>query len=149
MSWSGWAAGAIAVAVGAGLTGLGVRDVRTGTVPVAPARALTAVAVGGLAVVGAAATRWGRLGEAVLGALLVAGIQGAAYGIQRRAGRAGMGRADVRLSLPFGWTLGWFGLAFLVSGLVVATAGRRRSVPFVPFLAAGYWFGLLWVVVRA
>ena len=151
-----WAAAGIGVVVAAGLTRLAVGDVRTGRVPVRWSQALTAVAVGGLGLVGVADRAWGPLAQAVLGAALVTGIQLVPYGLQARSGRAAIGRADVRLGVPFGATLGWFGIGFtvvgfalaLVGGLVTAAVTRRRRLPFVPFLAGGHAVALLWALLR-
>ncbi len=75
----------------------------------------------------------------------------------RRAEGAWIGRADVRLGVPFAWTLGWFGLGFavvgfalaLLLGLMVGAVTRRTRIPFVPFLTVGLITGLLWALARA
>ncbi len=151
-----WAGAAIGVITAAGLSGLAVRDARTGRVPVRWSRALTAVAVGGLAVIGMAGRDWGALTGALAGAVLVTGIQLVPYGLQARTGRAAIGRADVRLGVPFGASLGWFGVGFTVvgfalalpGGLVASAAVRRRRLPFVPFLAGGHAVALVWALSR-
>lgn len=151
-----WAGAGIGVVTAAGLIVLAVRDVRTGRVPVRWSQGVTAAAIGGLAVVGVAGREWGALAGALAGAALVTGIQLVPYGLQARTGRAAIGRADVRLGVPFGASLGWFGVGFtvvgfalaLVSGLAASTALRRRRLPFVPFLAGGHVVALVWALVR-
>jgi len=146
----------IGVVTAAGLIVLGVRDARTERVPVRWSRALTAVAVGALLVVGAAGRQWGALAGAAAGAVLVTGIQLVPYRLQARSGTAAIGRADVRLGVPFGATLGWFGLGFtvvgfalaLLAGLAASAALRRRRLPFVPFLAGGHAVALVWAIAR-
>lgn len=151
-----WAGGVIGVVTSAGLIILAVRDARTERVPVRWARAVTAVAVGGLAVGGVLGREWGALAGAGAGASLVTGIQLVPYGLHARSGQEAIGRADVRLGVPFGATLGWFGLGFtvvgfalaLVAGLVASAALRRRRLPFVPFLAGGHAAALVWALWR-
>lgn len=153
---SDWAGAAVGVVTAVGLIVLGVGDARTERVPVRWSRALTAVAVAGLAVAGVAGREWGALAEAAAGAALVTGIQLVPYGVQARSGKAAIGRADVRLGVPFGASLGWFGLGFtvvgfalaLVGGLVATAALRRRRLPFVPFLAGGHAAALAWALAR-
>lgn len=75
-------------------------------------------------------------------------------------GSRGFGLGDAKLALSIGALLGWLGwtalvagllLAFLTSGLVAAVllasrrVGRRDSLPFGPFLAAGTLGALAWV----
>jgi leader peptidase (prepilin peptidase)/N-methyltransferase len=75
-------------------------------------------------------------------------------------GARGFGLGDAKMALGVGALLGWLGwtavvagllLAFLGSGLVAAgllvarRAGRRDTLPFGPFLAAGTLAGLAWV----
>ena len=147
----------VAVAFGLGLSVLALDDGRRGKVPVRPAQYLSALTVIGLGLVGVASSSWGRLTEAALGAALVTVIQLVPYRLQARSDRGWIGRADVRLGIPFGWTLGWFGLGFtvvgflaaLASGLMAALASRRPTIPFVPFLSFGFWLALLWAGVRA
>ena len=85
---------------------------------------------------------------------MVFAIQLVPYRLQHRS-RDQIGRADLRLSIPFGWTLGFHGLGFvfvgfavaLLTGLLVSTLTRRRRIPFVPFLTVGLAVGVLWAVV--
>ena len=150
-----WAAPVIAVAVGVGMVMLAVGDARTAKVPVRPARALSALAVVGLGVVGLVDQAWLPLAQAAAGAALVTAIQLVPYLGQSRSDKSWIGRADVRLGIPFGWTLGWFGIGFtvvgfltaLLSGLVVSVATRRRRIPFIPFLSLGFWVGLIWAAL--
>lgn len=152
-----WAGAAIGVVTAVGLIGLAVRDGRTERVPVRWSRAVTAVAVGGLVVAGVVGREWGALAGASAGAVLVTGIQLVPYARQARTGRDAIGRADVRLGVPFGATLGWFGLGFtvvgfalaLVGGLVASAVLRRRRLPFVPFLAGGHAVALAWALWRS
>ncbi|MEM9130832.1 MAG: hypothetical protein AAF962_03990 [Actinomycetota bacterium] len=138
------------VAVGFGY--LAVDDARTQQVVVSHARAVTAVALVGLGAVGLASTDWPALLTATLGAGLVVAIQLVPYLIQRRRGEDMIGRADVRLALPFGWTLGYHGFGFVLVGFATALLGglaysillRRRRIPFVPFLTMGLVIGLAW-----
>jgi leader peptidase (prepilin peptidase) / N-methyltransferase len=72
----------------------------------------------------------------------------------------GMGYGDVRLSFILGLSLGWLGGEYVFGGLffgflygaivgigviaVEGRAGRKRAVPFGPFLAAGTLTWILW-----
>lgn len=155
------AAFAVAALVGIGFLVAAAEDARTGHVAVRTGRTTTAVAVVGLTAVGLVATAWAQLVQALLGAALVTGIQAIPYLLQpgRGSGRSGewIGRADVRFGVPFGWTLGFFGLGFalvgfavaLVAGLVASAIRRRRRIPFLPYLALGLWSGLAWALARA
>lgn len=145
-------AGAISVFVVAGFGVLAVDDVKTSTVIVRRAQALTALALGGLGLSAVATTNWSALATAAGSALAITTIQAVPYAAQRRTDRAWIGRADVRLSVPFGWTLGYFGIGFavigfavsLAAGLVAAGLTRRQRIPFVPFMTIGLVVGLLW-----
>ena len=148
---------AVAAAVGAIFVPLAVSDARTGKVPLTGARLATTVAIAGLGIVAVASTAWFALAGAAVGAGLVTGIQLIPYWLQRRSSRDWIGRADVRLAIPFGWTLGWFGLWYaiagfataLLSGLAASAVTRQARVRFVPFLAIGLWAGLSIVVVTS
>lgn len=144
-----------------------VEDARTGRVSVRAAQRITAVAIGGFGIVGLVTAAWTSLIQAALGAAVITGIQLVPYLLQGRGSRstsgggdgrrAWIGRADVRLAVPFGWTLGWFGLGFafagfasaLLAGLVASAVSRSDRIPFVPFLAVGLIIGLLWALARA
>ncbi len=145
----------MALVVAVGFVHLALGDARTGQVVVARARAVTIIAVTGLGAIGLLAADWWALIGAALGAAVVTGIQYLPYRLQRTADRDWIGRADVRLAVPFGWTLGYFGLGYalagfataLVTGLAATVIGRRRSIPFVPFLALGLVVALAWALV--
>lgn len=138
------------VALGFGY--LAVHDARTQQVVVSHARIVTAIAVTGLGAVGVVTATWTSLVTAALGAALVTAIQLVPYLAQRGRGDDMIGRADVRLAVPFGWTLGYQGFGYvlvgfastLVAGLLYAILLRRRRVPFVPFLTLGLVVGLVW-----
>lgn len=157
---------------------MAIQDARTWTVRVAEANATTAIAVVGLSVAAVIDQEWGALLQAVAMAATVTGIQGVPYLLQQRTrairpevsplepsapestpasegptevpAERRIGLADVRLAIPFGWTLGWFGISFAFVGFAVAVLGglaallltRRRALPFVPFLAVGLGVGL-------
>ncbi|WP_405692716.1 prepilin peptidase [Streptomyces sp. NBC_01185] len=70
----------------------------------------------------------------------------------------GMGFGDVKLALPLGVALGWYGWAVLCAGgfagflfgalygaglMLARRAGRRTGIPFGPFMIAGALVGLL------
>ena len=71
--------------------------------------------------------------------------------VSRLRGSDLLGFAEVRLAVPFGWTLGSFGVGFaavrqsvaLVVGLGAAQLSR---VAFVLVLCAGYWLALTWAI---
>ncbi len=151
--------GAIVAAMVAALfVVVAIEDARTMRVTVSTARLITAVAIVGLGIAAVAAGAFAGLVTALVGAVVVTSIQAVPYLVQRRrtVQHEWIGRADVRLGSPFGWTLGWFGLGFVVvgygtallAGLVVALGSGRRRVPFVPFLALGLFVGLGWALAR-
>lgn len=152
--------GAIVAAMVAALfVVVAIEDARTMRVTVSTARLITAVAVVGLGLVAILGGTFAALLTAAVGAVVVTSIQAVPYLLQRRGGADGewIGRADVRLGIPFGWTLGWFGLGFvivgygaaLLAGLAVAIGTGRRKVPFIPFLAVGLFVGLGWALARS
>ena len=142
----------VASLVGAVLGSLAVADARVMRVPVRPVQMLTLATVLGLGLLSAASGSWPQLAGAVTGAVIVTSVQALPLVLGRRTGRDLVGAADVRLGVPFGWTLGWFGVGFAVVGLAAALLGglgtaavlRSSRVPFVPAMAAGYWLALLW-----
>jgi prepilin signal peptidase PulO-like enzyme (type II secretory pathway) len=146
---------AVAAAVGVVFVALAVSDARTSQVPILGSQIATALAIAGLGLVSLVEREWPALVGAVAGAALIAGIQLLPYLVQRRSGRAWIGAADVRLAVPFGWTLGWFDLSYamigfavaLVSGLIASVVLRRSRLPFVPCLALGLWLGLVLAVL--
>ncbi|MDH3681932.1 MAG: hypothetical protein OEV40_18490 [Acidimicrobiia bacterium] len=152
---------AVAALVGSLFVIAGVEDARTQQVSIRIGRTTTVVAIVGLGAIGLIATEWTQLVQALVGALLVTGIQVVPYLLQsgRRSGQTGewIGRADVRFGVPFGWTLGWFGVGFavvgfavaLVAGLIASAVTGRRRIPFVPYLAVGLWAGLAWALARS
>ena len=147
----------IAASVLAGFVAVARHDARTQRVVVRHALLITALAVGGLGLLALATTDWWALATAAASAAAITAIQLVPYTIQQRRGSAAIGRADVRLAIPFGWTLGYFGLSYafvgfavaLVAGLAFALATTRHRIPFVPFLAAGLATGLGWALVVA
>lgn len=150
LDWSGPAAWAVAGLVSAAFVALAINDARTWRVPVRHSMGVTGLAVGGLGLVAVMAGRWSALITAALAAVVIVSIQLVPYGLQRGQGGGAIGKADVRLAVPFGWTLGHFGFGFaltgfavaLVAGLAVALVTGRRKLPFVPFLALGLLAGL-------
>ncbi|MGW6419247.1 prepilin peptidase [Streptomyces sp. NPDC055055] len=92
--------------------------------------------------------------HALLGALTLGG----AYQVLHLISPSGLGRGDVKLALPLGAALGWYGWGVLFSGafagflfgavyglglMVVRRAGRSTAIPFGPFMLAGALVGLL------
>jgi len=91
---------------------------------------------------------WDPLGKATAGAAIAFTF----YLIVHLIAPGAMGFGDVRLSAYLGWHLGWLGLLHVPVGLflgflygavagvamiVVKRAGRKTSLPFGPFMAAG------------
>ncbi|MFD8980172.1 prepilin peptidase [Streptomyces sp. NPDC059564] len=116
-----------------------------------PLAAATAALLGAAALLPGAAGSW-RL------ALLGGGALGAAYLVLFLVNPAGMGLGDVKLALPLGVALGWYGWgvwaagAFLgllygaVYGLGLVLRGRATRTTgfaFGPFMAAGALTGVL------
>ncbi|MGP4112560.1 prepilin peptidase [Streptomyces sp. 4N509B] len=116
-----------------------------------PLGALTVVGLAAAAPLSAAAGNWPR---AVLGGLAL----GLVYLVLFLISPNGMGFGDVKLAVPVGVALGWYGwdvlffgtfVGFLLAAgygvvLVVAgRAGRRTAVPFGPFMALGALAGLI------
>lgn len=145
----------IAAAIGVGFTLLAVIDYRTLQVPVRHARRVAYGAIAGLTALSAMTGDWDRLIQACVGSTLVACLQALPYLWQQRRPDLLIGRADLRLAFPFGFTLGWFGLGFVVvgftaallTGLAYAAGTRKVLIPFVPAMSIGYWFALTWAVV--
>ncbi|MCP3988655.1 MAG: hypothetical protein GY724_06265 [Actinomycetia bacterium] len=147
----------LAGVVGIAFVAIGHLDWRTSRVVVSHAVGVTIIAVGGFGALAIASSNWANLASSAAGAILVTTIQLVPYTLQRGRGGALIGTADVRLGVPFGWTLGYFGLSFafigfaiaLVSGLTFALVSGRQQVPFVPFLSIGLLAGLGWAMVVA
>ncbi|MFJ3163298.1 prepilin peptidase [Streptomyces kanasensis] len=106
---------------------------------------------------GAAALLPGTAGSwrtAVLGGLVL----GAAYLALFLVNPNGMGFGDVKLALPLGCALGWYGWDVLLAGafagfalgalyglglVVLRRARRRTAIPFGPFMIGGALLGVL------
>lgn len=150
-------AASAAIVVVIGFVGLAVADARTSEVVVRQAQIVTLIAVGGLGSIALLSADWAVLATSAISAAVVTGIQLVPYAMQRRAGDERIGKADIRLGVPFGWTLGYFGLGFaflgfavaLLAGLGAAAIMRTERLPFVPFLAGGLVVGLLWAALTA
>ncbi len=147
----------LAGVVGITFIAIGHLDWRTSRVVVSHAIGVSVIAVGGFAALAIADSNWANLAGSVLGTTLVTTIQLVPYTIQRGRGGGLIGTADIRLGVPFGWTLGYFGLSFafigfaiaLVSGLIFAEASGRQRIPFVPFLGIGLLAGLGWAMANS
>ncbi|MER6913654.1 A24 family peptidase [Streptomyces sp. NPDC000594] len=118
------------------------------TLPLAGA---AVVLLGLAAVVPGAAGSWRR---ALLGGLVLGG----AYFLLFVIHPGGMGFGDVKLALPLGVVLGWYGWGTLFLGafagflfgsvygfglMALGRAGRRTAIPFGPFMIGGALAGLL------
>ncbi|UQX02760.1 prepilin peptidase [Streptomyces sp. RerS4] len=116
-----------------------------------PLAAATAALLGLAALLPGAAGSW-RL------ALLGGGALGAAYLLLFLINPAGMGLGDVKLALPLGVALGWYGWGVWIAGaflgllygalyglglLLRGRATRRTGFAFGPFMAAGALTGVL------
>lgn len=140
---------------------LSIEDATTSRVTIQRSRAATAIAVIGFFATSSIGGSWDRLLNAALGAMMVTAALAIPYLVQAAAGRrrrrepqreTWIGRADVRLSVPFGWTLGWFDVRAAAAGLAVALAAgvlaaigtHRSTVPFVPYLTLGLIVGIGW-----
>ncbi|WP_228980395.1 A24 family peptidase [Streptomyces sp. DH12] len=106
---------------------------------------------------GAAALLPGHAGSwrtAVLGGLALGG----AYLVLFLVNPDGMGFGDVKLALPLGCALGWYGWGVLLSGafagfllgalyglglVALRRANRRTAIPFGPFMIGGALLGVL------
>lgn len=115
------------------------------------------LAAAGAALLGIAALLPGAAGSwprALLGGLALGGL----YCLLFLANPRGLGLGDVKLAVPLGVALGWYGWGALLTGafagfalgavygvsLVAAgRAGRKDALPFGPFMAAGALVGLL------
>ncbi|MFD9390801.1 prepilin peptidase [Streptomyces sp. NPDC060000] len=91
-------------------------------------------------------------------ALLGASALGGGYLVLHLVNPGGMAYGDVKLALPAGAVLGWYGWATLMLGtfaafllgalyggalVVVGRAGRKTTIAFGPFMLAGTFAGLL------
>ncbi|WP_344630620.1 A24 family peptidase [Streptomyces glaucosporus] len=115
------------------------------------------LAAGSAALLGVAALLPGAGGSWVR-ALLGGAALGGAYLVLFLINPRGMGFGDVKLAIPVGVALGWYGWDVLLGGafagflfgavygmsLVVARrASRKAAMPFGPFMVAGALVGLL------
>ncbi|MFE0648815.1 prepilin peptidase [Streptomyces sp. NPDC059534] len=91
-------------------------------------------------------------------ALLGAVTLGGSYLVLNRINPGGFGLGDVKLAVPLGAALGWYGWGVLFSGafagfllgsvyglglIALRRAGRSSTIPFGPFMLAGALLGLL------
>ncbi|RSS31888.1 A24 family peptidase [Streptomyces sp. WAC08241] len=96
----------------------------------------------------------GSFGHALLGGLVL----GAAYFLLFVINPSGMGFGDVKLALPLGALLGWYGWTVLFAGafagfllggayglglVLLRKADRKSAIPFGPFMIGGALLGLL------
>jgi leader peptidase (prepilin peptidase) / N-methyltransferase len=148
VAFAGWAAAAVA---------LSFVDLAVHRLPDRLTLPATAWVLGWLGV-----EAWlGDAGSDWLRALLAAGICGVAFAlITLMFGARGFGLGDAKMALGAGAVLGWLGwtalvaglfLSFLASGLIATgllvtrRVGRKDTLPFGPFLAAGTLATLAWV----
>lgn len=85
--------------------------------------------------------------------LILAAGWWAIFSLLALRGAAGWGDgpmvAFVCLALPFPWGLAALASAFVIGGvygawgLLIGRFSRRQALPFVPFLALGYWISLI------
>ncbi|MFC5804437.1 prepilin peptidase [Streptomyces formicae] len=116
-----------------------------------PLAAAAAVLLGGAALVPGAAGSWPA---ALLGGLALGG----AYFVLFLINPNGMGFGDVKLAVPLGVVLGWYGWGVLFAGafagfllgamyglglVLLRRAGRKSAIPFGPFMMTGALLGLL------
>lgn len=116
-----------------------------------PLAACSAVLLGVAALLPGAGGSWVR-------ALLGGAVLGGAYLVLFLVNPRGMGFGDVKLAVPLGVALGWYGWGVLMGGafagflfgavygmsLVLARrASRKAAMPFGPFMVAGALVGLL------
>jgi len=133
------------------LAAVDVRAHRLPDVLTLPLAAALAAGTGAAALLPGAAGSWPR---ALLGGTALAGCYGLLFLIHPR----GMGFGDVKLALPLGIALGWYGWPELVAGgylgfLLLALyggalrlcgrAGRGARLPHGPFMVLGALLGLL------
>lgn len=139
-------------ALGVALSGIDLATRRLPNVLVLPAYPVLAVL---LAAASAAGADWGRLVRAGLGAVVLFGFFFALALVSPRS----MGFGDVKLAGVIGLVLGWFSwwtlavgafAGFLLGAVVgvglmaTGAAGRRKAIPFGPFMIAGALLAL-WV----
>jgi len=116
-----------------------------------PLAAGAAVLLGVAALLPGAGGSWTR-------ALLGGVVLGGAYLVLFLINPRGMGLGDVKLAVPLGVVLGWYGWGTLLTGafagflfgavygmslVAVRRAGRKEAMPFGPFMAAGAFAGVL------
>ena len=102
---------AVAVVVGAVIGWLALTDARTMRVPVRTIQMLTIASIAGLTPLSDVAGSPSPSTGAAAGAVVVTLIQTLPRIVSRLRGSDLLGFAEVRLAVPFGWTLGCFGFA--------------------------------------
>ncbi|WP_338672529.1 A24 family peptidase [Streptomyces sp. SCSIO 30461] len=122
-----------------------------------PLAAAAAMLLGGAALVPGAAGSWTT---ALLGGLVLGG----AYFTLFLVNPQGMGFGDVKLAVPLGTALGWYGWEVLFAGafagfllgavygfglVLLRRASRRSAIPFGPCMIGGTLVGLLMGAVLA
>ncbi len=142
---------AVAVVVGAVIGWLALTDARTMRVPVRTIQMLTIASIAGLTPLSDVAGSPSPSTGAAAGAMVVTAIQTLPRIVSRLRGSDLLGFAEVRLAVPFGWTLGWFSVGIAVVRLSVAlvvglSAAQLSRVAFVLVLCAGYWLTLTWAI---
>jgi leader peptidase (prepilin peptidase)/N-methyltransferase len=133
---------------------LGYVDLRVRLLPNAVVLPSYGVVIALLTVAAAWSDAWGSLLRALAGGVAL-WVFLAFLGV---LAPSGMGFGDVKLGGVLGITLGWFGLAYVVVGILVAfvlgglvslglvltrRATRTTAIPFGPFLVLGFVFALL------
>ncbi|WP_240109312.1 A24 family peptidase [Streptomyces sp. MUM 203J] len=116
-----------------------------------PLAAAAPVLLGGTALLPGHAGTW-------TGALLGGAVLGGAYLVLFLVNPEGLGFGDVKLAVPLGAALGWYGWGVLFTGafagfllgalygvglMALRRAGRRSAIPFGPFMIVGAAAGLV------
>jgi len=147
--------GLVGSTIGISMLFVAWEDARTGRVKIMHSQTITAYVLACTILCAFLIGAESRLVEAAAGALMVTTIQLVPYLLQTH-GRPGLiGKADVRLAVPYGWGLGWLGIGFvflgfgitLVSALAIAFVTRKKQVRFVPYMALGLWVAWTWRVL--
>ncbi|WP_435172776.1 prepilin peptidase [Actinacidiphila sp. bgisy145] len=133
------------VPVGGVLTRVDLAVRRLPDVLTLPALGLTALLLGGAALLPSAQGSWTR-------ALIAAAVLGGLYAVLFFVNPAGMGFGDVKLAPTLGLVLGWYGWGAVVTGtfagfllgavvglglIAARRATRKTAMPFGPFMLAG------------